>query len=206
MKRLVAAVALMLSVGAVAHAQVDRATLAGTIKDSTGAVIAGGTVTVTHIATNVATKAQTTKDGNYLVVNLAPGQYLVDAEAQGFQKATQSVILEVGQRGRLDITLGVGGLTESVTVENATRLLNTEQAAVGTVLDQNAVSKLPLAIRNWDDLLALVAGVQGDRYSEEGGATALGRTGGVNVHGNRSLQNNFLLDGVDNNSISENVQ
>ena len=77
---------------------------------------------------------------------------------------------------------------------------------MGTVLDQNAIAKLPLAIRNWDDLLALVAGVQGDRYSEEGGATALGRTGGVNVHGNRSLQNNFLLDGVDNNSISTNVQ
>ena len=71
------------------------------------------------------------------------------------------------------------------------------------MLDQNAVAKLPLAIRNWDDMLALVAGVQGDRYSEEGGATALGRTGGVNVHGNRSLQNNFLLDGVDNNTISD---
>ena len=77
---------------------------------------------------------------------------------------------------------------------------------MGTVIDQNAVAKLPLAIRNWDDMLALVAGVQGDRYSEEGGATALGRTGGVNVHGNRSLQNNFLLDGVDNNTISTNVQ
>ena len=116
------------------------------------------------------------------------------------------MILQVGDRGRLDVTLGVGGLAEAVTVEAARRLLNTDQAALGTVLDQNAIAKLPLAIRNWDDLLALVAGVQGDRYSEEGGATALGRTGGVNVHGNRSLQNNFLLDGVDNNSISTNVQ
>src|SRR5207249_8103893 len=64
----------------------------------------------------------------------------------------------------------------------------------------------PLAIRNWDDLLALVTGVQGDRYTEQGGGTSFGRTGGVNVHGTRALQNNFLLDGVDNNSISENVQ
>jgi outer membrane receptor protein involved in Fe transport len=206
MKRVVAAAALLLGIAGLAHAQVDRATLAGTLKDSTGAVIAGGTVTVTHVATNLATKVQTTRDGNYLAVNLAPGQHIVEAEAQGFQKSTQVVLLEVGQRGRLDLTLGLGGLSENVTVENATRLLNTEQAAVGTVLDQNAVSKLPLAIRNWDDLLALVAGVQGDRYSEEGGATALGRTGGVNVHGNRSLQNNFLLDGVDNNTISTNVQ
>ena len=57
----------------------------------------------------MATKVKTTKDGNYLVVNLAPGQYIVDAEAQGFQKSTQRCILEVGQRGRLDVTLGVGG-------------------------------------------------------------------------------------------------
>ena len=206
MKRLVAACALVLGLTAIAHAQVDRATLSGTVKDSSGAVISDSSVTVTHVATNVATKVKTTSTGNYLVVNLASGQYLVEAEASGFQKSVQSVILEVGLRGRLDFTLGVGGLTETVTVENAVRLLNTEQAAVGTVLDQNAISKLPLAIRNWDDMLALVAGVQGDRYSEEGGATALGRTGGVNVHGNRSLQNNFMLDGVDNNTISTNLQ
>ena len=68
------------------------------------------------------------------------------------------------------------------------------------------VSNLPLAIRNWDDLLALVPGVQQDRYTEQGGGTSFGRTGGINVHGARALQNNFLLDGVDNNSISENVQ
>ena len=68
------------------------------------------------------------------------------------------------------------------------------------------IANLPLAIRNWDDLLALVPGVQGDRYTEQGGGTSFGRTGGINVHGARALQNNFLLDGVDNNSISENVQ
>jgi hypothetical protein len=208
MKRLLSLIGVLAFVGAasVAHAQVDRASVTGTVKDSTGATVAGASVTVTNIATNVATRVKTTGDGNYLVPNLAPGQHLVEAEASGFQKFTQAVILEVGQRGRLDITLGVGGLTETVTVQAPVRLLNTEQSAVGTVIDQNAVAKLPLAIRNWDDMLALVAGVQGDRYSEEGGATALGRTGGVNVHGNRSLQNNFLLDGVDNNTISTNVQ
>jgi hypothetical protein len=206
MKQVLGAIVALLGVASAGYAQVDRATLSGTVKDPSGAVLAGATVTVTHVATNVATRVKTTNTGNYVVVNLSSGQYLVEAEAAGLQKAVQSVILEVGLRGRLDLVLSVGGLTETVTVENAVRLLSTEQAAVGTVLDQNAVSKLPLAIRNWDDLLALVGGVQGDRYSEEGGATALGRTGGVNVHGNRSLQNNFLLDGVDNNSISTNVQ
>src|SRR6266496_5181492 len=205
MKRLIAACALLL-VAVTAHAQVDRATLSGVVKDASGAVIQGGTVTVTHVATNVATKVKTTTAGSYQVVNLVPGKYRVEAEAPGFQKSFQSVILEVGQRGGLDFSLGLGAVSESVTVEDARRLLNTQQAALGTVVDQNAVAKLPLAIRNWDDLLALVPGVQGDRFTEQGGGTSFGRTGGINVHGTRSLQNNFLLDGVDNNSISENVQ
>jgi hypothetical protein len=188
------------------QAQIDRASLAGTVKDSAGGVLQGATVTVTNIATNVASKATTSSSGTFLVVNLQSGQYLVEAEAQGLQKAVQSVILEIGQRGRVDITLGVGSMSETVTVEGVRRLLNTEDATLGTVIDQSAVANLPLAIRNWDDLLALVPGVQGDRFTEQGGGTSFGRTGGVNVHGSRSLQNNFLLDGVDNNSISTNVQ
>jgi hypothetical protein len=197
---------VLLAAAATVRAQVDRATLTGEVRDTSGAAIAGAAVTVTHAASGVVTRVTTTGEGRYLAANLAPGQYTVGAEAAGFQRFAQSVILEIGQRGRLDITLGVGGLAETVEVQAPVRLLNTEQSALGTVIDQKAVSNLPLAIRNWDDMLALVAGVQGDRYSEEGGATALGRTGGVNVHGNRSLQNNFLLDGVDNNTISTNVQ
>jgi hypothetical protein len=206
MRRSIVVLALLLSCAALAHAQVDRATLAGTVHDATGGVLGGATVTVTQTGTNVSQKVQTNSSGAFLVVNLAPGRYLVEADSAGFSKTAQSVILEVGQRARLDLTLGMSGMSESVTVEDARRLLNTEQADLGTVIDQTAVSKLPLAIRNWDDLLALVPGVQGDRFTEEGGGTSFGRTGGVNVHGARSLQNNFLLDGVDNNSISTNVQ
>jgi hypothetical protein len=193
-------------VAAAGYAQVDRATLSGEVRDQTAAVVPNAAVVVTNTATNVSTRLTTNAGGTYLAVNLAPGRYRVDVEAAGFEKKSEAVILEVGQRGRLDITLGVGAMAETVTVEDARRLLNTEQAALGTVIDQMAVSKLPLAIRNWDDLLALVPGVQGDRFTEQGGGTSFGRTGGVNVHGARALQNNFLLDGVDNNSISENVQ
>lgn len=206
MKRFLTALMALFLAAPVAWAQVDRATLSGTLKDASGGVLAGATVTVTNIATNVAAKATTSSTGTYLVVNLASGQYLVEGEASGLQKAVQSVILSVGQRARLDLTLGVGALNETVTVEDARRPLSTEDASLGAVIDNSSVAKLPLAIRNWDDLLALVPGVQGDRYTEQGGGTSFGRTGGVNVHGARSLQNNFLLDGVDNNSISENVQ
>jgi len=207
MKRLSIVICVLSVLGAagVARAQVDRATVSGEVRDAQGGALAAASVAVTSIATNVATRVKTTGDGIYLAVNLAPGEYVIEAEAAGFQKSAQRVILQVGQRARIDFALGLGGVTESVEVE-ARRLLNTEQATLGTNIDQTSVAKLPLAIRNWDDLLALSAGVQGDRYSEEGAATSRGRTGGVNVHGNRSLQNNFLLDGVDNNSISENVQ
>jgi hypothetical protein len=103
-------------------------------------------------------------------------------------------------------SLAVGSFSEVVTVAESAQLLNSNDATLGAVIPQMQVANLPLAIRNWDDLLALVPGVQGDRYTEQGGGTSFGRTGGINVHGARALQNNFLLDGVDNNSISENVQ
>jgi hypothetical protein len=189
-----------------AFAQVDRATLSGIVKDSAGGVVPGATVVVTNLGTNVESREVTTDAGAYQAVNLVPGRYRVEAELTGFKKVTQVVTLEVGQRARLDLTLEAGNFSETVTVAEAPQLLNANDATLGAVIPQSQVSNLPLAIRNWDDLLALVPGVQGDRYTEQGGGTSFGRTGGINVHGARGLQNNFLLDGVDNNSISENVQ
>ena len=187
-------------------AQVDRATLSGVVRDTGGGVVPGATVTVTNLATNIESHQATSETGSYQVVNLAPGRYQVEVELSGFKKSSQVVALEVGQRARLDVELAVGSFSEVVTVAETPQLLNTNDATLGTVVPQMQVANLPLAIRNWDDLLALVPGVQGDRYTEQGGGTSFGRTGGINVHGARALQNNFLLDGVDNNSISENVQ
>jgi outer membrane receptor protein involved in Fe transport len=187
-------------------AQVDRASLVGTIRDTSQAVMPGVTVTLRHIATNGITTLVTDRDGVYAAQGLLPGDYEVKAELTGFQTTTGTLPLQVGQRGRLDFTLSPGTVEQTITVEGSSPLLNTGSAVVGKVVNQVEVSKLPLAIRNWDDLIALVPGVQGDRYTEESGSTSAGRTGGVSVHGNRSLQNNFLLDGVDNNSISTNVQ
>ncbi|HTM25722.1 MAG TPA: TonB-dependent receptor, partial [Vicinamibacterales bacterium] len=207
MKRIAIIVALLaLAAPSAALAQVDRATLTGTVKDSGGAVLPGATVSVTNLATNVASQQPTTETGSYLFVNLIPGKYQVDVELSGFKKSSQVVTLEVGQRARVDATLEIGSFSETVHVTETQRLLNANDATLGAVIPQLQVSNLPLAIRNWDDLLALVPGVQQDRYTEQGGGTSFGRTGGINVHGARALQNNFLLDGVDNNSISENVQ
>jgi hypothetical protein len=198
---------LLLLLAVSASAQVDRATLTGVIRDPSDAAIPKAKVTVTSLSTGVVSTTTTTTEGTYLIVNLLPGEYLVQAQADGFQIFEQTVRLELGARSRLDMSLAVGSIGETVRVEGVTPLLSTENAVVGTVVDQNEVAKLPLAIRNWDDLLSLVPGVQSDRYTEQAGSlTSAGRTGGVSVHGNRSLQNNFLLDGVANNSFSTNVQ
>ncbi|HVL66163.1 MAG TPA: TonB-dependent receptor [Vicinamibacterales bacterium] len=198
--------AVCLATAAPAGAQVDRASVTGIVRDASQAVIPGVTVTLRHVATNGTTTLVTDAEGAYSAQGLLPGDYEVRAELAGFQTSTRALPLQVGQRARVDFTLSPGSVTQEVTVEATAPLVNTESPIVGKVVNSVEVSKLPLAMRNWDDLIALVPGVQGDRYTEESGSTSAGRTGGVSVHGNRSLQNNFLLDGVDNNSISTNVQ
>ena len=100
MKRLLVVVALLALLPTAAFAQVDRATLTGTVKDGAGAVLPGATVTVTNVATGVAASQTTTEAGSYLLVNLIPGRYQVDVELSGFKKSSQIVTLDVGQRAR----------------------------------------------------------------------------------------------------------
>ena len=184
---LLALVAVFLLHAPSASAQVDRATLSGIVRDTGGGVVPGATVTVSNVATNVESHQTTTETGGYQVVNLVPGRYQVEVELTGFKKSSQVITLEVGQRVRLDVELAVGSFSEVVTVAETAQLLNSNDATLGAVIPQMQVSNLPLAIRNWDDLLALVPGVQGDRYTEQGGGTSFGRTGGINVHGARAL-------------------
>src|SRR5262245_56541905 len=206
MRRLFWIAALALSIARPAFAQADRATLSGRVTDNSGGVVTGATVSATNVDTNVSSEQKTTDTGTYLLVDLIPGRYRVDVHRASFKKSSQIVTLEVGQRARLDVALEVGTVNESVVVTETSTLVNAVDASLGAVIPQTQIANLPLAIRNWDDLLTLVPGVQQDRYTEQGGGTSFGRTGGINVHGARALQNNFLLDGVDNNSISENVQ
>jgi hypothetical protein len=188
-------------------AQVNTASLTGLVTDASGAAVAGASVKAKNNSTNVEQTVTTDNSGYYTFASLSVGRYTVTVESQGFKKAVRSdVSLEVGQKARLDQTLEVGAVTETVMVTATAPILTSQEATTGGVIENKLVTELPLSARNWDDLIALVPGVQADRYTEEGGGTANGRTGGANVHGVRSLQNNFVLDGVDNNSISENVQ
>src|SRR5919205_3924669 len=205
--RVTACLLLLLSASAPAlRAQVNNASVTGLVTDATGAVVTGASVTLKNKATNVETTGTTDSSGYYTFATVPIGEYTVTVERQGFKRVVvEGVKLEVGQKARVDAALEVGAVTEVVNVTSTT-LLTTQEATTGGVIENRMVEQLPLSGRNWDDLVSLVPGVQVDRYTEEGGGTANGRTGGANVHGIRSLQNNFVLDGVDNNSISENVQ
>src|SRR5436190_9141362 len=198
---------LCISMAVQVSAQVNTASLTGLVTDSAGAVVPNASVKVKNKATDVESSATTDSSGYYTFASLPVGTYTLTIELSGFKKAVhENINLEVGQKARVDTTLEVGSVSESVVVASTPALLTTQEASPGGVVENRMITDLPLSSRNWDDLLSRVPGVQADRYTEQGGGTANGRTGGANVHGVRSLQNNYVLDGVDNNSISENVQ
>src|SRR6266496_1510749 len=198
---------LYVSLAIQGSAQVNTASLTGLVTDPTGAVIPNASVMAKNNATTREQSTTTDSSGYYTFASLPVGNYTISVEIQGFKRGVRdSINLEVGQKARIDFPLEVGAVSQSVLVATAPPLLTTQEATTGGVIESRMISDLPLSARNWDDLIGGVPGVQADRYTEQGGATANGRTGGANVHGVRSLQNNFVLDGVDNNSISENVQ
>ena len=199
-------VSALLFCAVAAFGQVNTASLTGLVKDSTDAVIADAKVTARNTATGIERAAQTNSDGYYFFANLPVAAYEIAVEKAGFQKAVSTVNLDATEKGRQDFTLTVGTVSTIANVEAAAPLLSPEDASLGSVVDNKYVTEYPLLLRSWDDLVNLVAGVQGQRYTDQGGSTSAGRTGGFNVHGIRQLENNFLLDGIDNNSISENVQ
>ncbi len=198
--------ALSFALAAAAAAQINTASLTGQVKDPSDAAISGAVVTAKNQTTNLERSTRSDVSGYYSFPSLPVGIYQVRVEVKGFERSVRELTLETAQRGRADFTMAVGSVESAISVEAVAPQLSPQDAALSSVVDNNYVSQFPLLLRSWDDLMSLVAGVQGNRYTEQGGGTSFGRTGGFNVHGVRSLQNNFILDGIDNNSISENVQ
>ena len=187
-------------------AQGNEASLTGSITDQSHAAVANAKVTVRNKSTNFTQTITTDSSGNYSFLSLPIGNYEVKVEQSGFDTASAEMVLETAQKTRQDFELRVGQSQQTVTVESTAQGLSTEDASLGAVIDNNIIAETPLYLRNWDDLLRLVAGVQSNRYTDQSGATSSGRTGAFNVHGVHSLQNDFVLDGIDNNTFSENVQ
>jgi Carboxypeptidase regulatory-like domain/TonB dependent receptor len=179
-----------------AWAQKDAGSIVGTVRDQTGAIVAGAKVTVSDSERGIRLETTTNDSGEYVASPLRVGRYTVTAEHPGFKKAiTPPVDLDVQQRIALNIALQVGQISESIEVTAATPLLETETSELGQVVDNKRMANLPLNGRNFAQLALLTAGTAPSEPGarDEGGF-------GFSANGARSLQNNFLLDGVDNNS------
>lgn len=188
------------------RAQVSSASLIGLVTDQTNGALARARVVVSHSDTGYTRAADTDAAGYYSFADLAIGDYKVVVSMPGFQIQEARVTLGTAERVRQDFVLKVGTAETSVEVSAAAVPLATDDASIGAIIDNQTIRDTPLYLRNWDDLLRMVAGVQISRYTQQSGATSAGRVGDFNVHGVHSLQNNFILDGIDNNTISENVQ
>ena len=205
MKHVFLAALLVLCVGTRAAAQFETASIVGTVRDNTGAVVGGATVTATHVETGVSTTRTTDDTGNYEFFTLRIGTYVVTAEKEGFAVAVaDNVRATVGARQRVDLSLQVGALTERVEVTGDVTRLETETSQRGQVVTGEETRALPLNGREYSALSLLSPGV---RQSNIGtGSVAQPREGSFNVNGLRSTFNNFLIDGVDNNAYGTSNQ
>ena len=191
-----------------ATAQQETATITGLVRDESGAIVPKATVTVTNVQTNISVKTETDESGAYVIPSLRPGEYSVTVESSGFRKFVRTgVTLQVAQVARVDLTLQTGGLTETVEVVGATSLLDTQTSSRGLVIDQKKIVELPLNGRDYNQLALLSPGVLPGTPR----LASVNFKGVLNVNGNRTFNNVFLLDGVDNISYSnsfrgENVQ
>ena len=206
MKRVFIMLVLWVLLCPFSFSQRTDASLTGIVTDPSHAAISNAKVTVRSKSTNLTQTATTDPSGNYSFLTLPIGTYAVTVEQSGFDTASLDLVLETAQKARQDFELRVGQSQQTMTVEASALGLSTQDASLGAVINNNTIAQTPLYLRNWDDLLRLVAGVQANRYTDQSGATSAGRTGAFNVHGVHSLQNNFVLDGIDNNTFSENVQ
>ena len=189
--------ATVLLVAGTAIAQRDLGSILGTISDPQGAVIAGAKILITEDATGQKYTAESDTSGNYIRSLLKAGTYTIEVEAPGFRKAVQrGILLAGGDRVGVNLQLTVGEITQSVEVEAVAPLLQTENTTMGDTMQAKTVSELPLGgQRKFTYLARLAPGVV---PSEQGARDAAG--GGFSANGVRSNgQNNFLLNGVDNN-------
>ena len=148
-------------------AQVERATIVGSITDESGAVVSDVIVTVTNQDTNTSTRVITDTSGTYAVVNLIPGSYTVQAIKPGFRNVVyRDYVLQVSQAARLDLRLEVGDVTQVVEVSAAAPLLQTENASVGQVISSAAVQSVPLNGRNFVQLAIIAPGVTRLDYAQ----------------------------------------
>ena len=181
-------------IGRPALAQVDQGSVAGTITDAEGAIIPGAQVTLTNVDTGFVLNDKSDSSGVYTFSPIKIGNYSIKASAPGFATIQQNGInVNVGTRSQVNLQLKTGSVSETVEVTTAAPLLQTAESSTGQVIKAQTIVDTPLNGRNYVFIAQLTAGVAPGNGSRGSGK------GDFSANGQRSEQNNFLLDGVDNN-------
>jgi hypothetical protein len=191
-----------------AYAQYENGSLVGTIHDSNGAAIPNVSVTVTNNATGIPTVVKSNGVGDYEVPELRFGIYTITAKAAGFADAeAKDITISVGGRQRIDLVMKVGATQTTVEVTGVALQLETESSQRPQTVTEYQTEALPLVSRNYSDLVDYVTGARNaPAESMTSGVTSLERSGSFNVNGQRSMFNNYMLDGMDNNAYGESNQ
>ncbi len=194
MQKVILGVLLFLGVVTGMWAQTITGTILGSVADSSGAVLPGVTITAVNTGTNQTRSTVTNESGNFSLPSLQIGTYRVEAELPGFKKEIRNgVTLQVDQRARIDFTMVVGQVTESLEVTAEAPLVQTDDSSVGAVIDFQKVVELPLNGRQFESLVQLVPGAVTPAQGSH-----LGGRGGFNIAGMDEHYNSFFLDGIDN--------
>jgi hypothetical protein len=184
-------------------AQFETSVVLGTVRDSSGQVVPGAAVTLLHVDTGIRANSTTDETGDYRFLNVRIGRYTVSASKAGFAVATaENVLVTVNARQRVDMTLQVGQVTETVQVTEGIIAVESDSTDRGLVIGSRQVVDLPLNGRNYSDLALLSTGVRRSDYAFANPP----REGSFNVNGQRSIFNNFLMDGLDNNAYGTSNQ
>lgn len=197
---------LVVACTATAFAQEVSASITGEVTDASGGAVTTAAVVARDLDRGTVWPTKTNEQGIYFYPRIPAGRYELKVEAQGFKTTTHpEVVLEVNQRARVNVALEVGQVTESVQVHEEAPLLNTDTTIVGSTVTSTTLVNAPLASRNFTELTLLTPGtvttsLDGMRNSERTGYGA----SRPYVNGNRAQANNFLLDGIDNNQVSDN--
>jgi outer membrane receptor protein involved in Fe transport len=187
--------------------QFETAEVLGSIDDPSGKGVPNASVTLTNQGTGIAAKTTTGADGEYDFSNVKIGKYTVSAEAPGFSKVeARDIDVAVGARQRVNLALQVGAVSQSVNVTGAAAVLDTDSSEHGQVVNTQQVVGLPLNGRSYSDLALLSTNVSRSPMAAAFSPSATPRDSAFNINGMRSTYNNFLLDGLDNNSYSPSNQ
>jgi hypothetical protein len=198
------AVAITLSIPTLLCAQGTSGRIVGRVADPTGAVLGGVKVTLVNEATNVSRDANTNASGDYDFVEVPVGTYRVEFDLKGFKRnVRRDVMLDINQVLTLNMTMQLGGAQEVVDVTSEAPLVETSSTQLGTVVNDRAISQLPLNERDTYQFLSLQPGVQSqtgaDLYAGSSNA------GSVSVNGGRGRANNFNVNGGDANDLFANL-